>query len=394
MSNDTVSVTSQRGWFARLGSAFGGVLTGLALILASIILLGWNEGRSVQSIRSNNEGARIVTPVAATALQASNEGRLVHLTAPAVADGHRIDTDLGIQAEALGLQRKVQYFQWIETSRSETRTKLGGGEETVTTYAYDKAWTDSPQDSSSFHQPAGHQNPAATLADASFLADQARLGAFRLDRDGLQQVSAQTPLNLTEDEARAAAAQLGQAVSLAENGLYIGANPAAPQVGDMKVTYLVAPQNQVLSVIGAQTNGVLRPYPTRAGAPLLMVTAGTASADEMFAQARSANQVLTWILRVVGVVVMIAAFGMVLAPLGVLADVVPLFGKVVRMGTGLVAAALGLCISAVVIAASWIVFRPLVGLGLLAMAGAAIGFLVWRARSQASPRLAQATNDA
>lgn len=394
MSNDTVSVTSQRGWFARLGSAFGGVLTGLALILASIILLGWNEGRSVQSIRSNNEGARIVTPVAATALQASNEGRLVHLTAPAVADGHRIDTDLGIQAEALGLQRKVQYFQWIETSRSETRTKLGGGEETVTTYAYDKAWTDSPQDSSSFHQPAGHQNPAATLADASFLADQARLGAFRLDRDGLQQVSAQTPLNLTEDEARAAAAQLGQAVSLAENGLYIGANPAAPQVGDMKVTYLVAPQNQVLSVIGAQTNGVLRPYPTRAGAPLLMVTAGTASADEMFAQARSANQVLTWILRVVGVVVMIAAFGMVLAPLGVLADVVPLFGKVVRMGTGLVAAALGLCISAVVIAASWIVFRPLVGLGLLAMAGAAIGFLVWRARAQASPRLAQATNDA
>lgn len=394
MSNDTVSVTSQRGWFARLGSAFGGVLTGLALILASIILLGWNEGRSVQSIRSNNEGARIVTPVAATALQASNEGRLVHLTAPAVADGHRIDTDLGIQAEALGLQRKVQYFQWIETSRSETRTKLGGGEETVTTYAYDKAWTDSPQDSSSFHQPAGHQNPAATLADASFLADQARLGAFRLDRDGLQQVSAQTPVNLTEDEARAAAAQLGQAVSLAENGLYIGANPAAPQVGDMKVTYLVAPQNQVLSVIGAQTNGVLRPYPTRAGAPLLMVTAGTASADEMFAQARSANQVLTWILRVVGVVVMIAAFGMVLAPLGVLADVVPLFGKVVRMGTGLVAAALGLCISAVVIAASWIVFRPLVGLGLLAMAGAAIGFLVWRARAQASPRLAQATNDA
>ena len=162
----------------------------------------------------------------------------------------------------------------------------------------------------------------------------------------------------------------------------------------MKVTYLVAPQNQVLSVIGAQTNGVLRPYPTRAGAPLLMVTAGTASADEMFAQARSANQVLTWILRVVGVVVMIAAFGMVLAPLGVLADVVPLFGKVVRMGTGLVAAALGLCISAVVIAASWIVFRPLVGLGLLAMAGAAIGFLVWRARAQASPRLAQATNDA
>lgn len=394
MSNDTVSVTSQRGWFARLGSAFGGVLTGLALILASIILLGWNEGRSVQSIRSNNEGARVVTPVAATALQASNEGRLVHLTAPAVADGHRIDTDLGIQAEALGLQRKVQYFQWIETSRSETRTKLGGGEETVTTYAYDKAWTDSPQDSSSFHQPAGHQNPAATLADASFLADQARLGAFRLDRDGLQQVSAQTPLNLTEDEARAAAAQLGQAVSLAENGLYIGANPAAPQVGDMKVTYLVAPQNQVLSVIGAQTNGVLRPYPTRAGAPLLMVTAGTASADEMFAQARSANQVLTWILRVVGVVVMIAAFGMVLAPLGVLADVVPLFGKVVRMGTGLVAAALGLCISAVVIAASWIVFRPLVGLGLLAMAGAAIGFLVWHARAQASPRLAQATNDA
>ena len=381
MSNDSISVTTQKGWFSRLGSAFGGVLTGLALVVASIILLSWNEGRSVQSIRTNNEGAKTVTSVSSERVDAANNGKLIHLTAAAQADGARVDAALGIATEGLGLKRDVQYYQWVETSKSETRTKLGGGEETVTTYAYNLEWTQMAQDSSQFQQPAGHQNPPTNLEDATFVADQARVGAFTLDRDSLQQVSIDTPLNMTAEQAQAAQTALGKPVTVAENGLYVGSNPTAPQVGDMKVSYSFAPQGTTLSLIGAQTNGTLRPYPTKAGSPLLMVSNGTASAAEMFAEAKAANKVMTWILRGVGVAVMIAAFGMVLGPLGVLADVLPLFGKIVRMGTGLVAGALGISISLVVIALSWLAFRPLLGIGLLVVAGGVIGFLIWRAKS-------------
>lgn len=383
MSNDPISVTTRTSWLSRLGSAFGGVLTGLALILASIALLAWNEGRSVQSIRANNEGAGAVQAVSADRVLPSNEGRLIHVSAPAVASDQRQDTALGVSANGLILTRKIEYYQWIETSKSESRTRLGGGEETVTTYSYDRQWTATPEDSSRFQQPAGHQNPDPAIKDADFRAERANLGAFTLDGAVLDQVVADRPLTLTSEQAATAASALSRPTRLVEGALYVGANPAAPEVGDMRVTYLVAPQNSTLSVVGAQTANTLQPYPTRAGEPILMVRAGTASADQMFAQAKAANQTMSWVLRGLGLIVMIVAFGMVLAPLGVLADVAPLFGSIVRMGTGLVAGVSGLIVSLIVIALAWFAYRPVVAVAVIAVAAACAGVLLWRGRARA-----------
>jgi hypothetical protein len=384
MSNDPVSVTTNTSWFSRLGSAFGGVLTGLALVVACVGLLAWNEGRSVKSIRANNEGAGAVTSVAIDRLQPANEGRLIHFTGPASAEGQRLDAALGVSADGLSLSRKVEYYQWVENRQTETRTKLGGGEETVTTYSYERKWTSSPEDSSAFQQPAGHQNPAATLTNETFQAETARIGAFNLDASVLAQVPTETSLTVTAEQATAAASALSRPVRVQDGALYVGSNPALPQPGDMRVTYAVAPQATTLSIIGAQTAGGIQPYPTKAGAPILMVRTGAASAEQMFSAAKASNQTLSWILRGVGAVIMIAAFGMILGPLGVLADVIPLFGSIVRMGTGLVAGALGLTLSLVVIAAAWVVYRPVVGIGLLAIAAAVAGFLIWRSRKAAA----------
>lgn len=391
MSDDPVTVTTRTSWLSRLGSAFGGVLTGLALVIAAIGLLAWNEGRSVQSIRTNKEGANVVASVSADSVLAANDGRLIHVSAPASAEGLRRDPALGIELEALTLARSVEYYQWVETSRSEKRTRLGGGEETVTTYSYDRQWTATAQDSSTFQQPEGHHNPTATIKNAAFPADAARIGAFTVDQNIVSQVPATQPAALTAAQAAAAAAALGRPVSAQEQGLYVGADPATPVPGDMRVTYTLVPQNQVISIIGAQSASSIRAYPTRAGSEILMVRSGPATAEQMFAQAQAGNQMLSWALRGVGVVVLIAAFGMVLAPLGVLADVVPLFGSIVRMGTGLVAGVTGVAVGAVVIAGAWIVYRPIVAVILLALVAALVGFLVWRAR-QAKARVAVAAS--
>jgi hypothetical protein len=291
---------------------------------------------------------------------------------------------MGVSADGLILTRKIEYYQWVESKKSETRTRLGGGEETVTTYSYDRQWRGTPEDSSRFQQPAGHQNPAPPIKNADFRAEQAKLGAFTIDRTVLDQVAADRPLPLSAEQAATAAAALSRPVRVTEGAFYVGANPAAPEAGDMRVTYLVAPQNSTLSVIGAQTADTLQPYPAKSGTPILMVRAGTASAEQMFAQAKAANQTMSWALRGLGLVVMIAAFGMVLGPLGVLADVVPLFGSIVRMGTGLVAGAAGLILTVVVIASAWIAYRPLIAVGVVAVAAAGAGALLWRGRAAAS----------
>lgn len=384
MSNDPISVTTNTSWFSRLGSAFGGVLTGLALLVACVGLLAWNEGRSVKSIRANNEGGGAVVSVGTDRLDQANEGHLVHFTGSARAEGLRTDPELGVSADGLSLSRKVEHYQWVENRQTETRTKLGGSEETVTTFTYERKWTSSPEDSSAFQQPAGHQNPAPTLSNESFQAETARVGAFTLDAAILSQVPADTALTPTAEQATAASQALSRPVRVQDGALYVGANPALPQPGDMRVSYSVAPQTTTLSIIGAQTAGGVQPYPAKAGAPILMVRAGAASAEQMFSAAKASNQTLSWILRGVGAVIMIAAFGMVLGPLGVLADVIPLFGSIVRMGTGLVAGALGLTISLVVIAAAWVAYRPIIGIGLLAAAAAVAGFLIWRSRKAAA----------
>ncbi len=390
MSQDNVTVTTNTSWFARIGNAIKGVLVGVVAVLISIVLLSWNEGRSIQSIRSNNEGARIVVPVGADRIDPANEGKLVHLTAPAAASGARTDSQLGVTADGLLLARSVEYFQWVEKTSTETRTKLGGGEETVTTYSYATEWSSMPVDSSSFNQPQGHQNPAAAVEAAEFTAETATLGAFTLDQAVLNQLSADTPLTISAEQAAGISRALSRPATVQDNSVYVGSNAAAPQVGDMKITYRVVPQNTTLSVIGAQTQNTLRPFPTKAGSNLLMVRKGTASAQEMFQAAKAANQTLTWILRGVGVLAAIIGFSMILGPLGVLGDVVPFIGSLIRMGTGLISGVLGIALSLIVIAVSWIVFRPLVGIILLVIAGAILGgiFFLRKKKAASTPLVA------
>ena len=67
-----------------------------------------------------------------------------------------------------------------------------------------------------------------------------------------------------------------------------------------------------------------------------MVRPGTMSAADMFAAAQRENRILTWILRFAGVFAMFIGFMMVLAPLVVVADVVPFIGNILSAGSAIV----------------------------------------------------------
>ena len=77
-------------------------------------------------------------------------------------------------------------------------------------------------------------------------------------------------------------------------------------------------------------------------------------------------------LRLGGLVLSVVAFSMILRPLSVLADVIPLIGNIVEGATGFMSFLMGLAVSAVTIAIAWVFFRPLIGLALLAVAAGAI----------------------
>ena len=79
MSNSFTETTSTS-WFGRLRHSVGGVVIGLVLIVGMVVLLFWNEGRAVTTARSLAEGAGAVVSVGADAVDAANEGKLVHVS--------------------------------------------------------------------------------------------------------------------------------------------------------------------------------------------------------------------------------------------------------------------------------------------------------------------------
>jgi hypothetical protein len=362
MPDSFTSVTSES-WLSRLVGSIVGVLVGLVLIVASFPVLFWNEGRAVRTAKSLKEGAAEVVSVAPDQVVAANEGRLVYTSGQATTSESLTDADFGVTTPAIRLVRKTEMYEWKEDRKSETRKKLGGGTETVTTYTYMTAWSPTVIPSNSFHEAQGHQNPdALPIPAASWTAKTVTLGAFTL-----------SPAQLAKlDQTEAVRADTSPSQTLPPNvkfdqgGYYRGADPASPVVGDERITF-EAVRPAAISVIGRQVGTTFEPDRTTA-VPILLVTYGTVSADGMFKVAEASNRTLTWILRGGGFLAMLIGFVLVFRPLVTVADVVPLIGTILGAGTFLAALSLTMGLSLVTIGVAWIVFRPILGVVLLVVA--------------------------
>jgi hypothetical protein len=173
-------------------------------------------------------------------------------------------------------------------------------------------------------------------------------------------------------------------------GLYVGGDPSSPAVGDVRISFSKVPPADV-SVIAQQVGASLGPYQTKAGDRLEMLEAGVVTADVMFKGAEQANTVLTWVLRLVGFLVMLFGLLMLLRPIRVVADVVPFLGTLVGMGLGLVAFAVAAPLTLLTIAVAWIAQRPVLGIGLILIALAIGGWLLSRFARQRRTAPARAT---
>ncbi len=388
--SDSFRETTSTSWFGRIGRSIGGVLFGLLLLVVCVVVLFWNEGRAVQTARSLAEGAGIVVSVPPDKVDTANEGKLVHATGQVTTDATLSDPTFGITASGVRLSRNVEMYQWQESSSSETKKKLGGGEETVTTYSYSRGWSSSQVNSASFKKPDGHENPPMSIHSEDFRLSQAGLGAFTLDSQVLDRIGGGSAMPLAADKKEAVAAAFGtdRPVSISAGTVYVGPNPSAPAVGDYRVSYELVPLGQI-SIVARQTGSSFAPYQTKAGDRLLMVDNGAVPADQMFSDAISSNTVLTWIVRAAGLLFLAVAFGLLLAPLGVIGDVIPFVGSLVRMGTGIVAFVMAILVGSIVIALAWFWYRPILALAVLA-AGILITFLfarMGRRRAAAPPEV-------
>lgn len=373
MSEGFSEVTNQS-WFSRLGGAFKGIIFGLIFLVVSIVLLFWNEGRSVKRYKTLKEGSGSVISVSADSVNNDNEGKLIHLTGIVKTEDVLEDEEFGLSQNAIRFKRTVEMYQWKETTHSKKKKKLGGGTKTVKTYTYSKVWSSNIINSDKFKDKENHINKNV-MEYKSFVknAENVQIGDFDMTPELLNKINNFEFYTIPKEMDGTDSGING--FKIVDGYFYNGENPNSPDIGDVRIKYYLI-KDPTVSIIAAQKGFSFAPYETKAGGTILMLVNGNVPASQMFKSAIEGNKILTWVLRFVGIFLMFLGFVMLFGPLEVLADVVPIFGTIVGVGTKFISFLLSLVISFLVIAFAWIFYRPVIGISLLVIVVLIIIFIV------------------
>ena len=219
---------------------------------------------------------------------------------------------------------------------------------------------------SSFHVPAGHENPRPAVSSHSLVAPSIMLGDLTPSDEVVNELPV-TRLAVTPDMLRTTDRQ----VAARGGQVHLGAD-AYPRVGDLRVTYRHCADGQAVSVMG-----VMQADGTVTGAPksvLPLVSGGTQSSDALLAERAALNVTMLWVLRLVGFVLMWVGLSACIDPINTAADVIPLVGSLVRWVTGTAVFAVAAALTLVVVACAWLFARPLLSAMILCVAASAVFF--------------------
>ena len=161
-------------------------------------------------------------------------------------------------------------------------------------------------------------------------------------------------------------------IHVAGNVLYYGRVPGSPQIGDVRVTFekIVPAKVTVMAVADGDS---FKPFKAKNGKRFETLVMGKKTGDEIIEDAEDANTMWTWMLRIVGIMLVISALKMIFGFLSMILKVVPFLSSIMGFGIGIVCTVIGVVWSLIVIAIAWIFYRPVLGIILLIIAG----FLVW-----------------
>jgi len=386
--------TTTTSYGKRLTGSLKGIASGFIMFIIGTIVLFWNEGNFVKTKKSIQEAEGNVELVSDVSnIDPSLNGKLIHATAFANTDETLTDDLFGVNETAISIHRKVEYYQYKENSHSTTKDKIGGGQETVTTYTYEKEWISFPVSSESFKDPEYQYSNfvLTTVEDKSIQAQNVSFGAYKLPKFIVSSISGKVPADVKLEKTELQQWQKvilekyssmrlptdstpKQMVHINGNVVYFGQSPNVANIGDVRVT-ITKTMPADISIIAKVNGSTFEEYHAKNGKTFSKVAMGTVSADNMFADAHSSNTKWTWVLRLLGIFLVIGGLRSMFSILPTLFKVLPFLGNIVGAGVGLVCWVLGIAWSLIFIAIAWLWYRPIIGIILLAVAVAGIWYL-------------------
>ena len=364
-----------------------GVFVGLLFVIGGLILLWWNEGRTVKTEASIKEAEQNYIDVSSDKVDSANEGKIIATNGEQKREKNLEDEIFGVIVDSSKLKRVVEVYQWVENC-----TEDNNGNESC---EYDKNWKDDIVDSSKFKESVDHSNPKTMKYDnKTYMATNVKIGEFNVPESLLKDISTKGKVQLStaNDDQRYAATQLN--LKIDDSGRYFtdSANLSSPEVGDMRVSFEYNDEKYV-SMMGVQKGNTIDPYVAKSGYKIYHLYEGQHNGAQMIQMMRDTNRMIKIICRVGGIILVIIGLLAIISPIQKVASYVPVLGSIFNGVTSFIAILLGLAISIIDIAIAWIAYRPVLGIGLLVAAVALIILSIVLKKKKPAPVEQPTTNN-
>lgn len=345
---DVITKVTTKSWGSKIGDSIKGVLVGLLLFLASFAVLWMGEG-----ITDLSKIAKNAVEIDPNAVDTANEGTLVSVTGEMASDELLGDPGYLNPGKYLTLNRSVEMYAWIEKRETKSEDKVGGKTETTETISYHMGWTSSPQDSSRFEDPRGHENPSMGIKGSSETVSTGTIGVYPIN--SMKSISLPGGEELTLNSSDIVYERRSRR-SIESNYIYIPSgygNFNNPEVGDIRIKYtaLENPPDRDVTVFGTLKGGEITSFHD-GDDTLYHARFGTKEAA--LSALHGEYKMKLWIFRAIGFFMMWIGLTMFFGPINAVLDVLPFLGDVGRMIIGFVMFIVALVLSIITIIISMI----------------------------------------
>ncbi|CAB1354099.1 unnamed protein product [Coregonus sp. 'balchen'] len=298
-----------------------------------------STGRALRTATSLDEGlSQVVSLHLYSSPLDHNNNHLVHLTAPLRTLQPLHDPNYRVAVQAVKLKRQ---------------------------------WKAELINSRNFDKEIGHINPSAMAVESvTVVTPDVQVGPFSLSKGLVDQIENFQTLRLKD-------------LPAPDSDSFL-------TVGDVRVSFSYAGLSgegsypgpaQTVSVVAMQSDDTLKPFRTKSGDILEIIYLEELTAEEVFEREQKNNAMLTWALRAGGWLLMFLGISLMIRIIHTLVDWVPILRELISLGLKLFALCVSCSLSLLTISSGWIFYRPLVAVGLIAMA--VIPIVIARSRAPA-----------
>jgi len=361
-------------------------LFGMGIFVSMLGVLGWNEQSSVCSSRALAAAEEAVEAVDCDARPEMNKGSLVHFDCPLARESlpewtpGSFGIDGAAEAFRVSAVRVTQTVEMLQCKEEVETHKRKQGDKVIETktYTYTKEWSDREVESNGFKawsvddawqalsRGCGGDfkgNRPFPVRSAQRHAQRLVAGNFDVTRH-VGRVAADTPIDFLSSWHGWRFQLGGETATVARSAIYCGCRPEEPDIGCARVTYRRSSAARVSHLAEAGADGGTRPWaapgswmcsPRGQSSSVDLFREGSSGAAELVRAAQGTNAVMTWLIRVLGVLFAVFGVRLSLYPVEALAQAldgtlswfrsVPIAGPMLDFAGDVIRGAVGCAVS-------------------------------------------------